>query len=109
MAQKTIIDLVYDDVVSANSNEVNTSSVIPDGKIVVVSMFAGSAIEKDYCALQWGSGGSWDTIFASYGNFVMNLGIELVGDGSKAIRLVRANTSLLDARRIFIKARGHIL
>jgi len=100
MAKKTKHYLIFDNSIPSGT-DVNTTPIIPDGKIVKLQRFGGfdpaigDGIDS-IIALQWGGGGSWTTVMASGKAFDFNLSRDFVGDGAKRFRLVRQNKSSSD-------------
>jgi hypothetical protein len=99
LASKSGINLYIDDSVAASSTVLLNSAVIPAGKSITIFRFGGCdpAIADgidSIIALQWGSGGSFETIRALSGcTYEFALNKTFVGDGSKLFRLVRINKS----------------
>lgn len=95
MITKTKIDLVFDDsIVPGLPGDIKQSPVIPNGKIVrVLNMGWSCPLDSSIAAIQFGSGGSWNTFRGGYGNLDIKFtkGVDFVGDGVKRFRLIRIN------------------
>ena len=103
MAKKTLIEISTDDEVTAGSTEITVATgVVPNGKVARVKRFGGTTPRdadgiESLTLLQWGSGGSWQTIRAFATSFEdIQLDREFVGNGAKTFRLVRVNRSTTD-------------
>ena len=99
MAKKNEIILYIDDNVSAGATDILESPVIANGKTIKVLRFGGLDLnigdnKGSIIALQWGDGGSWDTIRAhSGGTLEFDINRAFEGNGTKKFRIVRMNKS----------------
>ena len=90
--------MVGDDAKLAPGTDVTQSPIIPNGKTVRLREFGGCAPmigdgKDGFIGLQWGSGGTWDSLAVGCHEFQRKLNSDFVGDGSKRFRIVRINES----------------
>lgn len=96
---KTVYNIIKDDEVAGTSTDIAVSPAIPAGKRVRIRRFGGYDRPVgdgigSLIALQWGSGGSFDTVRAfGNGSFEVSMDQDFEGDGSKLFRIVRINKS----------------
>ncbi len=99
MAEKTKFDIYLDASVASGATDLQTSAIVPTGKIVRILNFGGfdpltTDLVHSAIAIQWGSGTTWKTLRSGGGGtFDFDLKKDIVGDGTKRLRLVRKNNS----------------
>lgn len=98
MAQKTIIDLKAENVISGGSSSESMSPPVPSGIRATLTEFGGANIgspEDAFFTLHWGHDSlSWELIRAGSGTFSFTLNKTFIGDGLKRFRLRRINNGL---------------
>lgn len=103
------------ETISAGGTQVdNIGPVIPSGQRIRIARFGGSDAGSDgapsLVALQWGAAGTWETlrVFAMRGAaFSERIMRDLVGDGTKRLRIIRKNQSTTEAKSIFAWIEGY--
>lgn len=98
-----LIDDFIDDPVAANTTNTRLSPIVPAGTEVTIKKFGcfvRASTEKAIVAIQWGSGGSFQTIRAISGVFELNINRVFIGDGVKRFRIVRINKTALETFEI---------
>jgi hypothetical protein len=102
----TAISVSKDDNVAGLTDDVTQSGIVATGKTVKILRFGGvdpkiaDALDS-VVLLQWGSGATWKTIRAGTDTFDFEVNQDFVGDGTKRVRVVRANRSALSKQIIF--------
>lgn len=100
---RTVVHTVIEGSVAAGATDAQTvgPDPVPTGKEIRVIRFGASEVGAgdgvaSTIALQWGSGGTWETVrgvgLASVG-FQCDVARTFTGDGAKKFRIVRINHS----------------
>lgn len=97
MATKQQINLIVENTVNQGATSTSESAVPANGVQVKILRFGGyerlTSPNTGIIALQWGQGGTWETIRAGGGGtpFEFILNRTFIGDGNKRFRFVRQN------------------
>ena len=94
----TNISLARDDelikVVSAGSYEIKEQTV-DNGETWVIMFMCGNSVYRNdvKCEIRYGTDESYEILFVTHGDFSMDTYKELVGDGTKKIKILLQNDS----------------
>jgi len=100
MATKTFYKVFEDSSVGPLGTEIRTDPIVPNGKVILLRKIGGCdpGIGDNIDSLwivQWGSGGSWESVRVGSGCTEFQIETTFVGDGVKRFRFVRQNKSLV--------------